>query len=133
MDTAVDHGAAGEDNTYGWGVPDAYAAVSTVMTGLGEINGTVTHSTLGVPVPGATVTVIGANRTFITNATGQYSGFVPGGTFNVEASHPAFQTETVNGVTIVVGEEVTVELRAGWRRGRYRSDGDRRELSLRHR
>ncbi len=79
------------------------------MTGLGELNGTVTHATLGVPVSGATVTVVGANRSFTTNAAGEYSGFVPGGTFNVTASHPSFQSETVNGVTIIVGDEVTVD------------------------
>ncbi len=108
MQTARDLGAVGEDNTFGWGVPDAYAAVSFVMTGLAELNGTVTHATLGAPIGGATVTVVGANRFFTTNAAGQYSGFVAAGTYNLTASHPVFQTGQVNGVTFVVGTPTTV-------------------------
>ena len=108
MQTARDLGTAGEDNTFGWGVPDAYAAVSFVMTGLAEVNGTVTHATLGTPIGGATVTVVGANRFFTTNTAGQYSGFVAAGTYNLTASHAVFQTGQVNGVMFVVGTPTTV-------------------------
>ncbi len=109
MDTARDLGTAGEDNTYGWGIPDAYAAVSTVLQGVGEISGVVTHATLGMPIAGATVTVVGANRTYTTNASGEYRGFAPAGTYDITASHPAFVTGTQAGVELVVGTPTTVD------------------------
>jgi subtilisin family serine protease len=43
MRTAVDLGTSGEDNDYGWGIIDAYAAVSAVMFKHGDAdrNGTI--------------------------------------------------------------------------------------------
>jgi hypothetical protein len=109
MDTSRDLGAAGEDNTFGWGIPDAYAAVSTVLKGVGEIEGTVTASGLGEPVPNATVTVLGPNRSFTTSPLGEYHGFVGAGTFDVQATHPAFQTATQTGVVIDVDQVAQVD------------------------
>jgi subtilisin family serine protease len=106
MDTARDEGPVGEDNTFGWGMPDAFAAVSAVLEGVGELSGTVVRqgSVAGVtPIPGATVTVIGGDRTFTTNQLGTYHGFVPQGTYNITASHPSYQSQTVNGVVIAEG------------------------------
>jgi len=59
METATDLGSAGEDNTYGWGLVNAYEAVLAVMEGvtyeshqlLSDTNGN------GVPNPGETVTL----------------------------------------------------------------------------
>ncbi len=39
MDTAHDLGPVGEDNAYGWGLVDAYAAVMAVMDGVGTVAG----------------------------------------------------------------------------------------------
>ncbi|HWN81192.1 MAG TPA: S8 family serine peptidase, partial [Candidatus Udaeobacter sp.] len=106
MDTARDEGVAGEDNTFGWGVPDAYEAVSAVMEGVGELSGTVVRdgSLAGsTPIAGATVDVIGGSRTFTTNQLGNYHGFVPVGTYSITASHPSYQSQTVNGVVIADG------------------------------
>jgi len=75
---------------------------------VGEIEGTVTASGLGDPVSNATVTILGPNRTFTTSALGQYHGFVGAGTFDVEATHPAFQTATETGVEIVVDQTTQV-------------------------
>ncbi len=109
METARDLGTTGEDNTYGWGIPDAYAAVSFVLQGVGEIEGTVTRQGVGTPIQGATVAVLGTGRSFTTNADGAYHGFAPEGTHDVEASHPAYVTETQSGVVIVAGSPVTVD------------------------
>jgi hypothetical protein len=38
MDTARDLGVAGEDNTFGWGIPDAYAAVLEAMETAGLVS-----------------------------------------------------------------------------------------------
>jgi len=106
MDTARDEGPAGEDNTFGWGIPDAYEAVSAVMEGVGELSGSVVRQTSlagTLPIPGATVTVIGGNRTFTTNQLGNYHGFVPVGIYSITASHPSFQSQTVNGIVIADG------------------------------
>ncbi len=107
MDTARDLGTVGEDNTFGWGIPDAYAAVSYVLQGVGEVTGTVTHASLGMPIPGATVTIVEAARTLTTNASGVYRGFAPAGTYSMTASHPAFQTGNASGVVITVGIPTT--------------------------
>jgi hypothetical protein len=109
MDTARDEGTAGEDNTYGWGFIDAYAAVSSVLQGVAEVDGTVTAAASGTPVANATVTVVGANRSFHTNLDGEYHGFVPAGTYDVEAGHPAFLTATRPGVSFEAGAQVTID------------------------
>ena len=114
MDTARDEGPAGEDNTFGWGMPDAFAAVSAVMQDVGELSGTVVRqgSVAGVapiPIPGATVTVIGGDRTFTTNTQGTYHGFVPQGTYNITASHPSYQSQTVNGIVIAEGSPAVAD------------------------
>jgi hypothetical protein len=107
MDTARDLGPAGEDNAYGWGIPDAFVAVSAVMPGSGEVTGTVTHSTLGIPIPGATVAIVEAGRTFTTNAHGVYRAFAPAGTYTVTASHPAYLTGAAAGVVITASAPST--------------------------
>jgi bacillopeptidase F len=57
--TAVDLGPAGEENTYGWGVIDAYAAVVAAMTGFGRLEGTVTNASNGnTPVQGVTIEIV---------------------------------------------------------------------------
>ena len=53
MATATDLGDAGEDNDYGHGFIDAYAAVQPVMGGFGNVEGTVTDADTGDPVAGA--------------------------------------------------------------------------------
>jgi len=104
LDTARDEGTAGEDNTYGWGFVDAYAAVQNAMVGFGTISGKVSNASwLGTPIEGATVTVVEADRSFATNSLGQYTGDVAAGLYTVTASHPSFSPQTVNGVVIEAG------------------------------
>ncbi|MGD8395798.1 MAG: S8 family serine peptidase [Candidatus Eiseniibacteriota bacterium] len=109
MDTAVDLGDPGEDNTFGWGIVDAYAAVSYALQGLVELSGTVTHATLGAPVGGATVSIPGPDRTFTTNPLGNYNGFAPQGTYDVLCEHPAFLSAVVPGVVFVEGVPVDLD------------------------
>jgi len=94
IDTAVDHGAAGNDNTYGWGVIDAYAAVEQALTGFGTLSGYVGNGSFGdIPLAGATITVIEESRSFVSDTDGLYDGVVAPGTFTVEASHPSFESQ----------------------------------------
>jgi bacillopeptidase F len=39
INTAVDLGSPGEDNTYGWGIIDAYAAVNSLLCERGDVDG----------------------------------------------------------------------------------------------
>jgi len=110
MDTAIDHGPAGEDNDFGWGVIDAYEAVLACMTGFGTLAGTVTNETNGgTPVEGATIEVIEADRSTTSQEDGTYSLSIPGGTYTVTVSHPSFQSETVYNVEIEEGETTILD------------------------
>ncbi len=77
MATAVDLGSAGEDNTYGHGFVDAYAAVLAVMGGIGTVEGTITDSGTGLPIEGALVRRVGGHNTDTTDANGFYSMTMP--------------------------------------------------------
>ncbi len=79
MDTAIDLGPAGEDNTYGHGFVDAYEAVLAVMDGVGTVAGYVTDSATGQPIEGAVVRKVGANNRATTDANGYYSMTMPAG------------------------------------------------------
>jgi subtilisin family serine protease len=101
MQTAVDHGTTGEDNTYGWGVIDAYEAVLAVMQGYGTLAGTITNaSSGGSPVNGASIHVVEIDRTATSNSDGSYAISVPAATYTVTATHPSFAPQTVHNVLI---------------------------------
>ena len=99
MGTAVDLGPAGEDNTFGWGVIDAYTAVLSVMGS--AIEGTARNASYGsAPIEGVLGEVSGSERSTDTGADGTYSLSLAPGTYTVQASHPSFDTVTVPGVTV---------------------------------
>lgn len=79
MDTALDRGTPGEDNTYGHGFVNAYEAVLAVMGGLGTVSGTVTDAGTGLPLEGVHVGVVDrpVNRT--TGADGTFQFMLPVG------------------------------------------------------
>ncbi len=87
METANDLGTPGEDNTYGHGFLDAFAAVQAVMGGLGYVEGYVRDAGTTFPINGARVTVDGGFQSATTEADGFYRLTVPIGavTLNVEA------------------------------------------------
>jgi hypothetical protein len=73
METAIDLGDPGEENTYGHGFLDAYAAVSAVLDQVGTVTGRVTDQATGLPVAGAKVEKMeGYNKT-LTDADGEFS------------------------------------------------------------
>lgn len=109
MSTARDLGPSGNENTYGWGVIDAYAAVVQVMSGYGTIEGAVRNLSNGnTPIAGATVEALEADASTLTNSTGQYTLHVPEGTYTVRASHPSFTTGTQGGVVVTDGNATVV-------------------------
>ena len=55
----MDLGATGEDNVYGTGFVDAYAAVQMAITGFGRLEGTVRNASYDdLPIGGATVELV---------------------------------------------------------------------------
>jgi hypothetical protein len=103
MDTARDEGTIGEDNDYGWGLIDAYAAVSQALQRTGILEGTIVNSSNGnTPIPEARASLWGSAAQFPTDATGACRGHTIGGTYMVVASHPSFAPESTQ-VTITVG------------------------------
>ena len=77
MDTATDLGPAGEENTYGHGLINAYEAVLAVMGGYGTVEGTVTNTSTGLPIEGVLVQENGGSRATNTDGNGDYSMMFP--------------------------------------------------------
>ena len=106
-ETAVEcpsDGTPGEDNTYGNGVINAYAAVQLAMAyldGWGTLGGIITDQASGTPLQGARVSVVDRPWTTSSRADGQYYLFVPADTawvVRVEKSPthlPIYDTITV--------------------------------------
>ena len=63
MDTALDRGTTGEDNTWGWGLIDAFAAVSQIMDGYGVVAGTVSSTSGGTIADAIISNTAGSERT----------------------------------------------------------------------
>ncbi len=109
MDTAIDLGDPGEDNTYGWGLVNAYDAVLAVLNGYGTLAGTVTDGATGDPLAGVLVDIVGLPRSTVTAADGGYGIMLPDSTYTV--SYTAFgylpHTETV---AVVQDDTVVVDV-----------------------
>lgn len=101
MQTALDQGPAGQDNTYGHGVIRAYEAVLAVSN-LGRIGGVVTD---GVnPLSGVKVKITSGTNQTLTDAAGQYYLPLSSGTYSVEYSKFGYLPQTIPGLTVVVGD-----------------------------
>ncbi len=95
LDTARDEGEPGEDNDYGWGFPDAYAAVSIALEGTGILAGNVTNATNGgTPIEWATISLVGSAAHYPTDASGDYQGRALGGIYTAVARHPSFAPDS---------------------------------------
>ena len=109
MSTATDLGTAGEDNTYGWGLVDAYDAVIAVMTGYGTVSGVVSDLSTGLPVAGATVQNTSGSQSATTGGSGSYSLFLPMGPRTLACSAFGYTAQNV-GVTVVENATVTANI-----------------------
>jgi subtilisin family serine protease len=106
--TARDQGTVGEDNTYGWGTIDAFAAVQAATVGYGAIEGTVRNSSWNnSPIQGARVKLLTLGNTSTTDGAGFYHLSAAAGTYAVEASHPSFRPDTA--MVIVQNNQVTLK------------------------
>lgn len=105
MNTALDQGSVGQDNTYGHGVIQAYEAVVAVST-LGSIGGVVTSG--GNPVEGAKIKITTDTKQTFTDATGAYNLLLSEDTYSVEYSKYGYVSQTVHGLIVTEGN-VTVQ------------------------
>jgi subtilisin family serine protease len=108
MQTARDEGTAGEDNTYGHGFIDAYAAVLAAVEGYGRLEGVVTNGSYGNgPLPGAEVVLDGTGYRWLTAANGTYGGFAEEGTYTARASLAGFAPLEI--LVEIVSNDTTVQ------------------------
>ena len=108
MQTARDQDSAGEDNTSGWGMVDAYAAVLGAMSGYGDIEGSATNASWGgAALPGVTVELLDTSFDWVTDGSGFYSGMAAADTYVARASRPGFATQDV--AVEIVADALTVQ------------------------
>jgi subtilisin family serine protease len=102
-------GTPGDNNVWGEGRLDAFAAVDQAPRGpTGTLQGTVTDANSGNPIAGVTVSAVGpSNRTTTTDASGFYSVVAPVGTYDVTASIFGYISQTVTGVAVNEGAATT--------------------------
>jgi bacillopeptidase F (M6 metalloprotease family) len=104
-DTALDLGAAGMDNDYGWGRVNAFAAVSAALSGVGTLNGTV-YSSMGGTLDNVLVHVLDTGQKVKTNASGVYTMMLVAGDHTVEFSKFGYESTTLM-VTVVADMTTT--------------------------
>jgi bacillopeptidase F len=105
MQTALDQGVAGQDNTFGHGVIQAYEAVIAVSN-LGRIGGVVTDGTS--PLENVRVGLLSASNQVFTNSNGEYYMGLQDGIYDVVFSKIGFRPDTVFGVTVVIDDTTIV-------------------------
>lgn len=106
--TAIDsgYGATGDDNVYGYGFVDAWAAVNFVYN-LGSVFGVVTAN--GTPVSGVEVEILEDGRTATTAADGSYSLGVSAGNYTLSFTKFGYLPLTISNVTILEGEQTELD------------------------
>ena len=100
---------ATENNTFGNGFVDAYAAVLAISS-LGRVDGYVTLQN-GTPLPGVSVHAVGTLGSGLTNDAGYYSlVIVNEGNYTVNYTKFAYQNFTQNNVQITTGDTTHVNV-----------------------
>jgi subtilisin family serine protease len=109
MATATDLGTAGEDNTYGHGLVNAYDAVLAVLDGIGGVEGIVTNSKTALPIAGSTVSDVGGYNTQSTDGNGYYRMILSAEDHTLEYRAFGYDTATQI-VTVVEDDTVTANM-----------------------
>jgi hypothetical protein len=88
-----------------------FAALDSGVSGLGTLQGTVSDSGTGNPIPGARVGAVGpVNRFVTTNRDGFYRMRLPAGIYDVGASPFGYLPCSVPGVEIIEGQTTVLDL-----------------------
>ncbi len=72
MDTAVEMGPPGDDNDYGHGMVDAFAAVSMVLDNVGSVRGSITDGQTGLPLAEVVIQDLRGQGSTTSQTDGQY-------------------------------------------------------------
>lgn len=107
MDTALDRGGAGEDNTYGWGVIDAYEAVMAVPDP-GGIDGTVVDTDTQEPLADVRVYADGEDYETYTDVDGFYHLAVPPGEYYIGGELFGYEDFMSESAVTVDGSDVVI-------------------------
>ena len=84
VDTSVDLGPAGNDDSYGHGFVNAYEAVLGAIQGFGWIEGTVTDIVSGLPIQNAVVQLVNDPRWTTTDNDGFFRMALPPGAWSLD-------------------------------------------------
>ncbi|MFT5314553.1 MAG: subtilisin family serine protease [Candidatus Krumholzibacteriia bacterium] len=109
MLSARDLGVVGEDNNYGHGMVDAYAAVSMVMGNVNTVAGIVTDEVTALPIAGAVVHDTRGSTVATTAADGSYQFTVLAGSTTLRATEFGYFDLDV-AVDLIGGEQTTLDL-----------------------
>lgn len=103
---------ATENNTFGNGFVDGYAAVLAVSN-LGRIGGIIRDAASN-PIAGATVANAGGAQNVLSDATGHYYLPLSAGTYSIRYSKFGYVTQTIPGLVVIQGDttiqNVTLQL-----------------------
>ncbi len=103
-------GTAGDNNVYGEGILDAYAAVSaSPRRDAGTVVGTVTDAADGTPLAGVTVRATGGKQPHETTTgdDGRFTLYLDEGRYDLEVSLFGYNTQTYGAVRVAARETVT--------------------------
>ncbi len=110
--TAVPLSTTLPNNDSGWGRIDGFAAVAALMSA-GVVQGTVTRSGDGAPIPGATVSATfhgdGGGGLATTDASGRYTLPLAPGPYDLTARAFGYAPSTRYGVIVTAGATVTAD------------------------
>lgn len=106
--TTIDEGPAGKDNDWGTGRIDAMAALSIVISG-GKVAGKVVGAD-GAPVSHAVLTIAENGLKIRLKDDGSFKITLKEGTYTINAKAFGFVDATPASVTVVAGEETSVEI-----------------------
>jgi subtilisin family serine protease len=110
--TAVPLSTTVPNNDSGWGRIDGFAAVALLMNA-GVVQGTVTRSGDGAPIPGATVSATfhgdGGGGLATTDASGRYTLPLAPGPYDLTARAFGYAPSTHYGVVVTTGAAITAD------------------------
>jgi subtilisin family serine protease len=114
LDTAVETPSditPGDDNTFGHGIVNAFAAVQSaqaLLNGWGTLSGIIRDQASATPLPGARISVVGRPWSAVANpGTGQYILFVPADTaWTVRVEYPPTHLPILDTITIVENDTI---------------------------
>lgn len=109
LQTAIDagYGAVGNDNTFGYGFLDGFAAVQSVFN-LGVLRGVVSSG--GQPVEGASVKLVEVNKSDVTDSVGGYLIGASAAVYTVEVAKFGYAPAILSGIEIISGDTIDVNI-----------------------